>query len=95
MTSDPPAPPEPRVLLDAEEIEAIVSRLASEMSDRYPEGVVLIGVLRGSVPFLADLAREMTVPVSVDFMAITPYTPGSGRVRLLKDLDLDIAGETR
>lgn len=92
MTSDPPAPPEPRVLLDAEEIEGIVARLATEMSDRYPEGVVLIGVLRGSVPFLADLAREMTVPVSVDFMAITPYTPGSGRVRLLKDLDLDIAG---
>ena len=92
MASNPPAPPESRVLLDAEEIEAIVARLAAEMSARYPEGVVLIGVLRGSVPFLADLARAMTVPVSVDFMAITPYTPGSGRVRLLKDLDLDITG---
>ena len=90
--SDPPVAPEPRVLLDVEEIEAIVARLAAAMSARYPEGVVLIGVLRGSVPFLADLARAMTVPVSVDFMAITPYTPGSGRVRLLKDLDLDIAG---
>ncbi|MCY3645167.1 MAG: hypoxanthine phosphoribosyltransferase [Acidimicrobiaceae bacterium] len=79
-------------MLTAEEIDATVARLASDMSARYHDGVVLIGVLRGSVPFLADLVRVMTVPVSVDFMAITPYTPGSGRVRLLKDLDLDIAG---
>ena len=92
MPSDAPAPPEPRVLLDAEQIDAIVARLAAEMSARYRDGAVLIGVLRGSVPFLADLARSMTVPVCVDFMAITPYTPGAGRVRLLKDLDLDIAG---
>ena len=80
------------MLLTAEEIEATVARLAAEMSARYRDGAVLIGVLRGSVPFLADLVRAMTVPVAVDFMAITPYTPGSGRVRLLKDLDLDIAG---
>ncbi len=83
---------EPRVLLAEEEIESTVARLAAEMSARYHDGVVLIGVLRGSVPFLADLVRAMTTAVSVDFMAITPYTPGSGRVRLLKDLDLDIAG---
>lgn len=86
------APDEPRVLLTAEQIDVIVARLAAEMSDRYRDGAVLVGVLRGSVPFLADLARAMTVPVCVDFMAITPYTPDSGRVRLLKDLDLDIAG---
>lgn len=92
MPSDALAIPEPRVLLDAEQIDAIVARLAAEMSARYRDGAVLIGVLRGSVPFLADLARAMTVPVCVDFMAITPYTPGAGRVRLLKDLDLDIAG---
>ena len=87
-----PGPAERRVLLTTEQIDAIVARLAAEMSARYPDGVVLIGVLRGSVPLLADLARAMTAPVIVDFMAITPYTPGSGRVRLLKDLDLDIAG---
>ena len=92
MPSDAPVPAEPRVLLTAEQIDEIVARLGAEMSARYPDGVVLIGVLRGSVPFMADLARAMTVPVSVDFMAITPYTPNSGRVRLLKDLDLDIAG---
>ncbi|MXY09586.1 MAG: hypoxanthine phosphoribosyltransferase [Acidimicrobiaceae bacterium] len=92
MASQEAALRQPRVLLTAEEIDATVARLASDMSARYHDGVVLIGVLRGSVPFLADLVRVMTVPVSVDFMAITPYTPGSGRVRLLKDLDLDIAG---
>ena len=92
MPSDAPAIAQPRVLLDAEQIDAIIARLAAEMSERYRDGAVLIGVLRGSVPFLADLARAMTVPVCVDFMAITPYTPGAGRVRLLKDLDLDIAG---
>ena len=92
MGSQNAGPMEPRVLLAADEIDATVARLAAEMSGRYRDGVVLIGVLRGSVPFLADLVRAMTVPVSVDFMAITPYTPGSGRVRLLKDLDLDIAG---
>ena len=80
------------MLLSADDIDAIVARLAAEISARYRDGVVLIGVLRGSVPFLADLVRAMSVPVSVDFMAITPYTPDSGRVRLLKDLDLDIAG---
>ncbi len=92
MPSDPLRPGEPRVLLTAAQIEGIVARLAAAMSARYPAGAVLIGVLRGSVPFLADLVRAMTVPVSVDFMAITPYAPGQGRVRLLKDLDLDIAG---
>ena len=86
------AAPTPRVLLSAEQIDEAVNRLAGEMSARYPGGAVLVGVLRGSVPFLADLVRAMTVPVNVDFLAITPYTPDSGRVRLLKDLDFDIAG---
>ena len=80
------------MLFDADQIDAMVTRLAAQMSARYRDGVVLIGVLRGSVPFLADVARAMTVPVCVDFMALTPYVPGEGRVRLLKDLDLDIGG---
>ena len=52
----------------------------------------MVGVLKGSVCFLADLVRRMTVPVSVDFLAVTPYAPGTGRVRLVKDLDHDAAG---
>ncbi len=86
------ATPSPTVLLRASEIDHIIGRLAREISARYPDGAVLVGVLRGSVPFLADLVRRVTVPVNIDFLAITPYEPGTGRVRLLKDLDLDITG---
>lgn len=82
----------PRVLVSAGEIDAIVERLGAEMSDRYSDGVVLVGVLRGSVLFLADLVRAVNADVHVDFLAITPYTRGTGRVRLLKDLDTDVAG---
>jgi hypoxanthine phosphoribosyltransferase len=84
-------------LATAEELDAIVARLAGELSADHadvdhPEGVLMVGVLKGSVCFLADLVRRMSVPVSVDFLAVTPYTPGTGRVRLVKDLDHDAAG---
>ena len=78
--------------MDSGQVDATVARLAGDLSDRYRRGVVLVGVLRGSVPFLADLARAVTVPVAIDFVAITPYTADSGRVRLLKDLDSDVRG---
>ena len=81
---------DPQILLDSRGIEATVERVAAEMSADHTDGVVLAGVLRGSVPFLADLVRAMTIRVRIDFLAITPYSPGTGRVRLLKDLDIDI-----
>jgi hypoxanthine phosphoribosyltransferase len=61
------------------------------MSLAYPDGVLLIGVLKGSVPFLADVARAMTIPTEVDFLAISSYAEGTGRVRIVKDLEADIA----
>ena len=48
--------------------------------------------MRGSVPFVADLARAIQTPVAFDFLAISTYAPGSGRVRLTKDLDSDVQG---
>lgn len=51
-----------------------------------------MAVLKGSVLFLADLVRQLTVDTQVDFMAISSYAPDSGRVRILKDLDLDVYG---
>jgi hypoxanthine phosphoribosyltransferase len=51
---------------------------------------VLIGVLKGSVLFLADLLRAMTTPAEVDFLAISAYAEGRGRVRIVKDLEVDI-----
>ncbi|MFQ5556570.1 MAG: hypoxanthine phosphoribosyltransferase [Acidimicrobiales bacterium] len=86
------APLAPTVLFTPAEVDAVVARLAGELSRRYDDGVVLTAVLRGSVMFLADLVREMTIHPDIDFLAITPYAPGTGRVRLLKDLDLDIGG---
>lgn len=81
-----------RVLLDRSEIDTTVNLLAAQLSQRYDDGVVLAAVLRGSIFFLADLVRSMSVEVLVDFLAITQYAPETGRVRLIKDLDIDISG---
>ncbi len=80
----------PRPLITAAELQAGVGRVAARVSDAYTDGVVLVAVLKGSVPFLADLARAMTVVPEVDFMAISAYAPGSGRVRIVKDLEIDV-----
>jgi hypoxanthine phosphoribosyltransferase len=79
-------------LISAPELRAGVARLGREISEAYGDGVVLVAVLKGSVPFVADVVREMSVVPLIDFMAISPYAPDSGRVRIVKDLDLDIHG---
>jgi hypoxanthine phosphoribosyltransferase len=81
-----------RPLIDATAVQARVRELGAELSGDYPEGVTLIGVLKGSVLFLADLIRAMAVAAEVDFLAISSYAEGTGRVRIVKDLDLDIYG---
>lgn len=81
-----------RVLIPAGQVLAGVRRLADELSADHPEGVLLVSVLKGSVVFLADLCRAMTVPVEVDFLSISSYAPETGRVRIVKDLDADIFG---
>jgi hypoxanthine phosphoribosyltransferase len=77
-------------LFTASELRAGVERLARELSTRHPDGVVLVAVLKGSLPFVSDLVRLMETDVAVDFLAISAYAEGTGRVRLVKDLDLDI-----
>lgn len=69
-----------------------MARLGAEISEAYDDGVVLVAILKGSVPFIADMVRRMSVVPLVDFMAISPYAPDTGRVRIVKDLDLDIHG---
>ena len=78
------------LLLDESEVAATVQRLADELSERHEDGVVLVAVLRGSVPFLADLARAMSIRSIVDFVALTSYTHGAGRVRMLMDVTADL-----
>lgn len=84
------------ILLSEEEIQAKVQELADRISKDYPEGNVLfIGVLKGSVIFISDLIRKMSVDVNIDFMAVSSYgmsSETSGVVRILKDLDFDIEG---
>ena len=67
-----------------------MERLAGEISAAYDDDVVLIAVLKGAVPFLADLVRHLGVVPLVDFLAISAYAPETGRVRIVKDLDLDV-----
>jgi hypoxanthine phosphoribosyltransferase len=84
------------VLIDQDTLAARVAELGAEVSADY-EGrdLLLIGVLKGAVFFMADLMRHLTVPCEVDFMAISSYgdaTDSSGIVRILKDLDINIEG---
>ncbi len=80
-------------LLTRADLAARVDRLGREIEADHPDGVLLVGVLKGALIFLADLARAIrAVPVEVDFIAISRYAPDTGRVRILKDLEADIAG---
>jgi hypoxanthine phosphoribosyltransferase len=78
------------VLITKEDLHDGVRRLAVELSEAYQDGVVLVAVLKGSVLFLADLVRALTIVPEVDFLAISSYGEGSGRVRIVKDIDVDI-----
>jgi hypoxanthine phosphoribosyltransferase len=82
-------------LVAADDLQRRIRELGAEISRDY-EGrdLLLIGVLKGAVLFMADLMRELTVPCEVDFMAVSSYgsaTDSSGVVRILKDLDSSIS----
>lgn len=77
--------------VDREALRAITARLAAEIGHDHPGGVVLIGLLKGSIHLLADVARALTVPAEIDFLALSAYRPGASRIRIVKDLDLDIS----
>ena len=82
--------------MPADELQRRVGELGAEISRDY-EGrdLVMIGILKGAVLFLADLMRQLTVPCEIDFMAVSSYgseTDSSGVVRILKDLDSSIEG---
>ena len=82
------------VLVDEETLRARVLELGEEISTDYAgRDLLLVGVLKGAVFFMADLMRQLTVPCEVDFMAISSYgaaSDSSGVVRILKDLDIPI-----
>jgi hypoxanthine phosphoribosyltransferase len=84
------------VLIEEDSLRARVIELGEEISRDYQgRELLLIGVLKGAVFFMADLMRQLTVPCEIDFMAISSYgaaTDSSGVVRILKDLDINIEG---
>jgi hypoxanthine phosphoribosyltransferase len=84
------------ILIDPPSLRARVAELGVEISEAYQgRDLLLIGVLKGAVFFMADLMRHLTVPCEIDFMAISSYgasTDSSGVVRILKDLDINIEG---
>jgi hypoxanthine phosphoribosyltransferase len=86
-----------RVLLDEKMIASRVRQLAARISEDYAEidDLVLVGVLKGSFIFLSDLARSLTIPHEVDFIALSSYSKGvvsTGAVRLVMDTRSSITG---
>jgi len=84
------------ILFDAETIEGLVAGLAERISRDYAgRNPVLVGVLKAAAPFLADLARALTIPAEMEFVEASSYgsgTASSGEVRLSKDISADISG---
>ena len=85
--------PGPTLVASPEALRAHAQRLAEAISADHPEGVTLVGILKGSVVFLSDLARHTTVPTRLELLAVAPYDGASGRTRVVKDLDRPVTGE--
>jgi hypoxanthine phosphoribosyltransferase len=88
--------PAPRVLISEEQIRQRVAELGAEISAYYKVGpLYLIGILKGSFAFLADLSRSITTPCRIEFIGISSYGANkttSGQVRLTRDLDVSVEG---
>ena len=86
------------VLVTKEEIQKEIRILGSKISDSYhpDDEVIMVGILRGAVIFMADLARKLSIPVTFDFMDVSSYGQDaytSGNVRIIKDLEENIEGK--
>lgn len=85
------------ILFTKEQIEAIVKEIGGRISEDYKnKNLMLISVLKGSVVFMADLMRSITIPCSIDFLSVSSYGDGTkttGEVRILKDLDTSLEGK--
>ncbi len=99
MTHEPESPTEaaPRVLIDEQQIRQRIAGLAEELNRDYAgKDLLLVGVLKGAIVFMVDLARAIQVPLSLDFMAVSSYgdsAHSSGVVRIIKDLEENVEGK--
>ncbi len=85
-----------KVLINEQELKERVTEIGAQISKDYADKkLLLVSVLKGSVVFMADLMRAITIPTRIDFMSVSSYGSGvktSGVVKILKDLDVNIAG---
>ena len=86
-----------RVLITEDDIKARIKELGKQITADYEgESVLFVGILKGCIHFYSDLTREINLPLTMDFMAISSYgagTTSSGEVKMLKDLDKSICGK--
>ena len=86
------------VLVSEEQLKAKVAELGAQISKDYKgKNLVLVSILKGSVVFMADLMRAISIPCNIDFMVVSSYggsnTTTSGLVKIIKDLDGDLSGK--
>ena len=85
-----------KVLVTKEELEAINARLGAQITKDFEgKNLLVVGILKGSIYFLADLTRYIDLPLKLDFLAVSSYgggTRSSGAVKIIKDIDIDLAG---
>ena len=85
-----------KTLLSCEQLNQIVTDLGARISKDYEgKNLLMVSILKGSVVFMADLMRAVTIPCSIDFMSVSSYGSGtrtSGTVKIVKDLDIDLGG---
>ena len=84
-----------KVLIDEESLNVRIKKLASQINDHYKDEdtLIMVAILKGSVMFMAELAKHIKLDINLEFMAVSSYDSGtisSGNVKILKDLDTDI-----
>ena len=86
-----------KILYTEEQIAEIVQNIGRRISEDYKgKNLFLVSVLKGSLPFMADLMRQITIPCTIDFLSVSSYGKGtktSGEVRILKDIDSSLEGK--
>lgn len=85
------------ILFSEEQLAQITARIAAQINEDYRDkNLLLVSVLKGSLVFMADLMRQITIPCAIDFLSVSSYgngTSSSGEVRILKDLDQSLEGK--
>lgn len=85
-----------QILVDAKQLEEINRRLGEQITNDFKDkNLLVVGILKGSLYFMADLTRYIDLPLKLDFLAVSSYgssTRSSGSVKIIKDIDIDLAG---